>query len=180
MHHGPDCWLGDLAFPGCLRPLLELSGPAACSAELPPALHGLRLPGPKPGFPLASSFGPPPCQGLAWTALRSRGLKTSASLTPRAGPAPHPHGQPQWAGAGGPGCLGSATGQLHTVGPGSHQSWDTGEASYGCPPVTASCPGREEDRVGMGPLPAGQVRARSHSGLHSAQHANPMTLPVTP
>lgn len=86
------------------------------------------------------------------------GLKTSASLTPRAGPAPHPHGQPQWAGAGGPGSLGSATGQLHTVGPGSHQSWDTGEASYGCPPVTASCPGREEDRVGMGPLPDTQVR----------------------
>lgn len=148
--YGLEHCSGDLAFPGHPRPLLERSGPAACSAELLPARHGVRLPGPKPGFPLAGSFGPLTCQALAWKALGSRGPNTSTSLPPQSGPAPLPHGKPQWARARGPGSLRSATGQLHAGGPGGRQSCNARGGQLWTPSWDSRLPGRAGDGVKPG------------------------------
>lgn len=154
---GLEHWSGDLAFPAHPCPLLELSGPAACSAELLPSRRSVRLPGLKPGLPLAGSFGPVTCQALAWTALGSRGPNTSPSLPPQAGLAPLPHGKPQWAGARGPDSLGSATGQLHPGGPGGHQSWHARGGQLWTPSWDSRLPG-EGRRWGEGGMlrPAGR------------------------
>lgn len=142
------------------------------------------MPGSKPGFPLASNFGPPPRQALARTALESRGLKTSTSLTPQAGLAPHPHRKPLQARAGGPGSLGSAMGQRHTVGPGGHQSWDARGGQLWMSSCDSKLP-REGGRRGKAPQGWGRCQpgrrgAHFHHGLHSVPHADHTALPATP